>query len=71
MLEMKANIYTQFVLTVIAICLTVIVVRDINILPEAFAATDRGENVVKVQIVSVDESPNLGWESLPVTIEDY
>ncbi len=63
---MKDNVYMKLVLTVIAICLIAILLRDIKITPMAQAVSDRGDNVVKVQIVSIDESPSLAWETLPV-----
>jgi len=65
---MKTDAYTRVILTIIAICLTVIVLRDTEIIPAAQAATDRGEEVIKVQIVSIDESPNLRWETIPIKI---
>lgn len=66
---MKADLYTKLILTVIAISLALIVIRDIHFVPEAKAAEDRGDQVVKVQIVSIDESPNLPWELLPVKLD--
>ena len=66
---MKVDAYTKFILTIIAICLTAILLRDVDIIPEAQAATARGDNVVKVQIVSIDESPSLRWEAIPVEIK--
>ncbi len=65
---MNADTYTKVVLTVIAVCLVVICLRDVRFVGEAHAVTDRGEDVVKVQIVSIDESPGLRWEALPVKI---
>ncbi len=59
---MKVDVYTKLVLTVIAICLTPIVLREIGIIPTA--------NVVKVQIVGIDESSGLRWEAIPVKIEE-
>lgn len=61
--------YTKVILTVIAICLVWICVRDLDVIPVAFAQTDRGRDVVKVQIVSIDESPSLRWEALPVEVQ--
>ncbi len=63
---MKVDAYTKFILTVIAFCLLADLLRGTSVIPEARAAYDRGENVMKVQIVSIDESPNLRWEALPV-----
>jgi len=58
--------YTKAVLTVIAICLVVLVVRDSQIIPEVWAADER---VVKVQIVGISNRGyhQWGWESIPVT----
>jgi hypothetical protein len=66
---MQVDAYTKFILTVIAICLLADVLRGTSVISEAQAATDRGENVVKVQIVSIDESPSLRWEALPVEVQ--
>jgi hypothetical protein len=59
--------YTKTVLTVIAACLLWICLRDVAPVP-AYAQTDRGREVVKVQLVSIDESPTLLWEALPVRV---
>jgi len=61
--------YTKAVLTVIAICLVVLVVRGSQIIPEAWAT---GEGVVKVQIVGISNRlhHNLGWQSIPVSAAD-
>ena len=37
---MKIDIYTKIILTVIAVCLTVIVARDMQIAPDAHAQVD-------------------------------
>lgn len=67
---MRVDLYTKSILTVIAVCLTAIVVRDVPTLPEAHAVSvsDRGKDVVRVQIVSIDESPPLRWDALPVEV---
>ncbi len=67
---MQVDRFTKSVLTVIALCLVWICLRDVPVTSAAHAApSDRGEEVVKVQIVSIDESPNLAWESLPVEMK--
>ena len=66
---MKIDLYTKIILTTIALSLVSIVFRDVPIISSAQAApADRGDQVVKVQIVSIDESPNLLWEALPVEV---
>jgi hypothetical protein len=69
---MKVDTYTKIVLTTIALALVGLVFRDIPIIPSLQAAppVDRGDQVVKVQIVSIDESNTLRWEALPVKIEE-
>ena len=62
---MKVDLYTKLILTVIALCLTVIVFRDTTIIPEARAASD---DVKKVQIVGVSLF-GYGTQALPVKIE--
>jgi len=44
-------------------------IRDLPIVPTVHAEYDRGEQVVKVQIVSIDESPTLRWEAIRVRAE--
>ncbi len=46
---MRIDLYTKIVLTVIAVSLTVIVIRDIQIIPEAQAVHDRGDVNTKVK----------------------
>ena len=65
---MNADTYTKVVLTVIAVCLVLICLRDVRFVGEAHAVTDRREDLVKVQIVSIGEAPYLSWEALPVKI---
>lgn len=65
---MKTDLYTKVVLTVIAICLVILAAKDLQLVPKAYAAFDRGDEVVKVQLVSIDESNTLRWEALPVRV---
>ena len=57
-LEMKVDLYTKTVLTVIAVCLAVLVTRDIPVISEV-RAEDR---VVRVKIV------DMAWPALPVKV---
>jgi len=66
---MVVDRYTKCVLTVIAVCLLWSCLRDSELIPPAYASpTDRGDEVIKVQLVSIDESPSLQWESIPVKV---
>ncbi len=62
---MKTDFYTRFMLTVIAVCLSIIVLRDIPIFPKAQASdkntfTPYGTNgVIDVNIKSIDTSDEL------------
>ena len=72
--------YTKMILTVIAVCLTVIVLRDVRIIPDAQALVDiDGQPIqvivsniqpVKVRIESI--KTGLRWKdgNLPVSIQE-
>ena len=67
---MKIDLYTKIILTTIALSLVSIVFRDVPLIQSAQAApVDRGDEVVKVQIVSIDESTSLRWEAIKVKVE--
>lgn len=66
---MKPDRYTKALLTIIAACLVWICLRDISLVRTVYALPyDRGDQVLKVQIVSIDEAPNLAWEPLPIRV---
>lgn len=78
---MKTDVYTKIVLTVIAVCLVVIVFRNIDFVPTAQAVQTvpavLPSDVVEVRLVGVDygvEVPvkikSVSDRSLPVKIED-
>jgi hypothetical protein len=61
--------YTKVVHTVIAVCLVVIVLRDVPIISEAMAQSGlyRG-GTVAVTIRGIDECASCLWEPLPVKV---
>lgn len=63
---MTIDKYTKAVLTIIAVALLGLLFKDVPVVSTAQAAFDRGEEVIKVQIVSIDESPSLRWEAIKV-----
>jgi len=67
---MMVDRYTRFILTIIAACLVIIVVRDIPIVSKALAqaALYRGDTL-PVTIRGIDECSSCRWEALPVKIE--
>ena len=66
---MKNDAYIKFILTVIAGSLLCIVLRDAPSVISTANAADPPSGIVKVQIVSIDESPYLPWEPLPVKMK--
>ena len=70
---MKVDIYTKAILTVIAVCLATIVLRDINIVPEAQAQAPSelsSGRVVSVKIVGIEKSRRSSWKAIPVEVKN-
>jgi len=63
---MKVDWYTKVILTIIAVCMVVIVIRGTDFIYPAHASPG---GVVDVRIVSIDEGSGR-WEALPVKIND-
>jgi hypothetical protein len=63
------NRYTSFILTVIAVCLVVIVIRDVPIISKAMAQSGlyKGDTVA-VTIRGIDECSSCRWVPLPVKV---
>lgn len=67
---MHADRYTKVILTIIALNLSVIVVRDLPIVSEALAQAGwYTGDTVPVTIRGIDECSSCRWESLPVEIQ--
>ncbi len=63
---MKIDTYTKLVLSVIAISLAIIALKDVPVVSTAQAAPN--DAVLKVQLVGINHEGDLGWMNLPVTI---
>lgn len=63
-MKTKTDAYTKFILTVIAICLVWICVRDIPVVPKAYAAPEN--NFVDVRIRAIERMPGEDWDSFLV-----
>lgn len=70
---MKTNFYLQFILTVIAINLSIITLRGLEIIPSAHAETAPeppiSTEVIDVNIVSINGMKPYG-SNLPISIRD-
>jgi hypothetical protein len=67
---MKRDLYTKVILTIIAICLVWICLRDINLSPGKLYAGQYGE-AVDVKIVGIDKAVALGLWALPVEVQNW
>jgi len=61
---MKIDLYTKCILTVIAVCLSLIVLRDVPVLERVEANENRG-NVQDVRIVGIHRHPQQQWDAMP------
>ncbi len=61
---MKIDLYTKCVLTVIAVCLSLIVLRDVPMLEQA-EASETKSNVQDVRIVGIHHHPQQRWDAMP------
>lgn len=74
---MKTDKYTRFILTIIALCLAIIVLKDFDILPKAYAAEPSKISEVPVgyKIVPVNDVMDVRlvdintWDQLNVNIK--
>ena len=64
----KADVYTKFILTVIAVCLVWICVRDMNVIPKAYAAS--ADDVIDVRIRAIEKSSWEEWDPLRIEVLD-
>jgi uncharacterized transporter YbjL len=62
---MKTDLYTKSVLTVIAICLTINLVQQLELIPKAHAATDGTTNNTEYALVPISD-----METIDVRIVD-
>jgi len=63
-MKMQIDFYTKFILTVIALCLIWICLRDVKISPRLYASNPE---LVDVRIKEIRREPGSGWD--PVSIE--
>ena len=61
----KIDGYTKFILTIIAVCLVWICLKDVKILPELYAASS---NIVDVRIKAIERLPGQNWDPLMIDI---
>ena len=61
---MKLDLYTKSVLTVIAICLTINVFKDFDIMPTAYAGEIKPNNENKLNLL-----PNKNYGLIPVNAD--
>lgn len=62
--KMQIDFYTKLILTVIALCLIWICLRDVKLFPRLYASNPE---LVDVRIKEIRREPGSGWD--PVSIE--
>lgn len=64
--KMLIDSYTKFILTVIAICLVWICLKDVRLFPMVYASSPE---IVDVRIKAIERGVELRWD--PIVIEAY
>lgn len=67
MTKIRIDGYTKIILTIIALCLIWICLRDIKIFPNLYAASSE---IVDVRIKAVERTPGENWEPFVIEIFD-
>ena len=66
---MKTDAYTKIILTVIAVCLTISVVKELEIIPSAHAKTNE-KNLAAPQSETLDvRIVDIGWRITPLPVK--
>jgi hypothetical protein len=65
---MKIDAYTKFVLTIIAVCLVWICLKDFAVFPALYAAEE--QDVVNVKIVGFQRTSWESWDPVMLDISD-
>jgi hypothetical protein len=66
-LKPQVDTYTKFVLTVIALCLVFICLRDIRVFPLLYGSTN---DIVDVRIKAIQRAPGQTWDPVAIDISD-
>ena len=61
-MKSKADVYTKFILTIIAVCLSWICIRDMIVIPKAYAAGI--DDIADVRIRAIERTSLDEWVSL-------
>jgi hypothetical protein len=64
--KMIIDPYTRFILTIIALCLVWISLKDIKLFPRLHAASP---DLIDVRIKAIERAPEISWD--PINIETY
>ena len=66
-IKIKIDAYTKFILTVIALCLVWICLREVKIFPSLYAASP---DIVDVRIKAIERVLDQNWDPLAIEIFD-
>ena len=64
----KADVYTKFILTIIAVCLVWICLRDIDVVPKVYAAS--ADDIIDVRIRAIERTSGEEWDYFSVDSVD-
>lgn len=67
---MKTDFYTKTILTIIAVCLTINVVKEFEIIPKAYASKDNVETSSDYKLVPISENNTLDVRIVDIATYD-
>ncbi len=65
--KMQVDKYTKFILTVIALCLVLLCLKEVRLIPMLYGSTP---DIIDVRIKAIERGPGQNWDPVMIGIFD-
>lgn len=65
--KMQIDLYTKFILTIIAFCLVLICLKEVKVFPMLYGSTP---DIIDVRIKAIERVPGQNWDPVMIGIFD-